>query len=673
MPVNAHASISVPQGYESFDPTRPFPVLCTGSFHTAVVRELNACADGASSDEAIARAVWALFTRTKGEYRYTVLNKDGVASESVERCRYLALRERLAKRNKGGAAEYTFKACEKYLRSLRKLNPVIDEVWRDAGRAPRKRRLAPAFLAALARHAVAVDISKRGLSDLGLRVFLGSREMARAAAAEAPTARAAGERAPSASPSAVARRAEAGVASLGVAPQPVAQRGDARISLRPVVRGEDVRVAGDARLFPGRGTIWAFYTKQGEEWRDEAREASSLPALVRVDSALFPPARGGDDASFVWRVLAERRRQALAWPRRLLLPAKARDAVRWGEAFVLARETDLFGRVACFDQLIHGRWERVELAVGRVVEDEDRGLFLMGVRLSERGALRLWSAPVREGAFRWVDSGAPIASLAAADEIARLLAVLDARLSVAAGAVTDVPLEIVITLRGDKAARNRDARLVRAREAQEKLAAQELGVPRASRYATARCTPVQRVDGEERYAIADVASGRNELAAALRSRADDVRSVEARYAVRPDDPEQQLEGEGYDYLWAWDGNRLMGLGGSAVALVQAYDRLDRLERPARADAAARDEQGRAEDDRAPDACADGEREERVAIAVHHRGTSQEYVEVAPAGERAHQVPLAKSVRRWRERQEREGQGRDRQYDEARVREDDHER
>lgn len=673
MPVSAHASISVPQGYEGFDPTRPFPVLCTGSFHTAVVRELNACADGASSDEAIARAVWALFTRTKGEYRYTVLNKDGVASESVERCRYLALRERLAKRNKGGAAEYTFKACEKYLRSLRKLNPVIDEVWRDAGRAPRKRRLAPAFLAALARHAVAVDISKRGLSDLGLRVFLGSREMARAAAAEAPTAPAAGERAPSVSPSAVARCAEAGIASLGTASRPVVQRGDAHISPQPAVHSEDVRVAGDARLFPGRGTIWAFYTKQGEEWRDEAREASSLPALVRVDSALFPAARGGDDASFVGRVLAERRRQALAWPRRLLLPAKARDAVRWGEAFVLARETDLFGRVACFDQLIHGRWERVELAVGRVVEDEDRGLFLMGVRLSERGALRLWSAPVREGAFRWVDSGAPIASLAAADEIAHSLAVLDARLSVAAGAVTDVPLEIVVTLRGDKEARNRDAGLVQAREAQEKLAAHELGVLPESRYATAKCTPVQRVGGEKRYAISDVVSGRNELAAVLRSRADDVRSVEARYAVRPDDPEQQLEGEGYDYLWAWDGNRLMGLGGSAVALVQAYDRLDRLERSARADAAARDEQSHAEDDRAPDACADGECEERVAIAVHHRGTPQEYVEVVPAGKHAHQVPLAKSVRCWRERQEREGQGRDRQYDEARVREDDHER
>lgn len=561
----------VPTRFAGFDPTRPFPVFVTGPFHASVVRELNACT---SADE-----VMALFARTKGAYR-------NEAGEVVERCRYLELRARLSKVNGGetGVGAYSYKTCNKYLGSLRKLNPIIDALWRDAGRSPAKRELPAAFVGAVAAQAVAVDVSEGGLSDLGLRLYLSSLAL---------------------------RRGEPGRVHLA-----------------------DIDAASDAGLFPRRG-IDNFAARVRERWTGgpdkpgivaeaptsaaaEAggdgravsfaiTEASAFPALARADALLFPSEDVPTAGPFTAGVAVERRAAARALPRRLVLPASARDAVRDAQAFRLARDHDLFGREVVFRQLIHGTWERVTMAVHRVVENEYRGMFFVGARLDAMpggrrpSAPRLWCAPVRDGVLCWEGVAGPLASRADIGRICELFEVIDARLPAACAAVTDVPLEVNVLFKADAGLRDHLERLVAARRKQAQAVARDLaasggaggdaawgsweGQPtfaagegslasalamRVSSAPAARLDRVRGGGGEVLWRYRDVVVGRNDVLVEFRSLADSVVDVEARYLVGPGDPEQTLAGAGYDYLWAWDGRRLMGLGGSAVSIAEAY-------------------------------------------------------------------------------------------------------
>lgn len=565
--------IPVPARYAGFDPARPFPVFVTGPFHAGVVRELNRCADAAE--------VMALFARTKP--RADVAPAPGASAQPNEDdFRYRLLRDRLSKVNGGlkGVGDYSYNTCRKYLKTLTALNPVVYDVWHDAGRKPENRELLAAFVAAVARNAVAVDVSETGISDLGLRLYLGTCELARAEAASEATG--------------PARALDASSTPAPTTSATEARRA-ARFDQHPpkpleYVRAADVAAASEARLFPRRSHE-NFNERVREDWAEagfiEARlytdpaandgrtvalaveEPASFPALVRADALLFPPAEVERFAGpFTGAVLHARRAAALALPRRLLAPAAARDAVRDAPCFRLAREHDLFGHVAIFEQRIHTRWEEAALVVHRVVENEYRGIFLLGARLDAAGSKpRMWSAPARADQLRWKRSGPAVDELPGGtrEALRSLFDALDARLGVACAAVTDVPLQVTLLLRGDDADRARDARIACARTRQVQ-ALQRAGAA-ASPYPPVRVGAVQAGCYEYR----DVVSGRTEFLAELRARADAVVAVEARYLVRKEDAEQALAGVPYDYLWAWDGRRLMGLGGSAVSMLEAYE------------------------------------------------------------------------------------------------------
>lgn len=682
-------AVPVPEQYAGFDPTRPFPVFITGAFHAGVVRELNACTDAAD--------VMALFAHSK---------RAGCPAP------YELLRERLAKVRGGekGVGDYAPATCRKFLRSLRELNPLIEDLWHDADRAPAARVFAPAFVRAVARHAVAVDISQRALSDAGLRLYLGSLALSRAATGKSAVPAAPPEDASHAAavpaaladdlPTAAAEGMAAGISMVADGANPgidQAAADDASPAV-PAVRIHiaDIVAASQAHLFAGRGSdAFAERDKRGgvrAAWRTAGfidgapapdpltrdgrtvtfavKNPAAFPALVRADALLFPPAEAARHAGpFTGAVLAARRAAALAMPRRLLVPATARDAVRDAPCFRLARAHDLLGRVAVFEQMIGGKWQEVALAVRHVVENEYRGLFVLGVRLNNpSGRLSLWSAPARADILRWKHAGRRLADLPCQAELARLFGVIDARLGVACAAVTDVPLAVTLVLRGDAVDQARDRRVAEARARQVRAvraicaaagpvlgaaaagALMDTSVARADAGPHASASSVRapyepaglvvRRHGlpEGCYEYHDVVSGRTEFLAELRARADAVVDVSARYVVRDQDPEQQLAKVPYQYVWAWDGKELMGLGGSAVGVLKAYERW----------AAVHKEQ-------VPGGLPAG-----VERVVHREGEPEEWLELRMDDGTALTVPLAASVRRYRERQrQQKGDGHER--------------
>lgn len=607
------AALEVPSGYERFDPLRPFPVFCESAFHFSVMRELHRCAT--------AEEVWDLFERDHGAYP--------VLQPLLERAN-------VGEHGEHVGEPYSYKTCNKYFGTMRKLNPLIDILWREAGRKPAKRTLSDAFVLAVAQHAVAVRIDERGLSDLGLRVYLASCALGSGTGGTVDIADA---RAASKADLFPGRGVEAFARQRPRASHPRRVRDhDAEDAVRPASAHpspQPLPIYG-APYAPGR---------DGRRVVNSVAEPAAFPAFVRADAS-FAPHDSLAAGPFTRDVLAARRERASRAPRVLLLPAAARDAVRSSAVFTLARDHDLFGRVCVFEQQVRGTSRPIEMVVRRVVQNDYRGFFLMGIALDERRdehgvrIMRLRSLPVRPTSVRWMDAGPRIAELPCEerDRIEELGAALDARLAVAVGAVTDVPLSVDVVLREDMPCDAME-RLAKVRRDQVDQTARALGLtPAAARLRYGQCTVRRdraRTATHSRV-LHDVVAGRNELLPILRAHADEVLDVHATYVLCKDDPERMLEGAGYEYLFAWEGvrpghePRLLGLGGSAVAVLQAY---------ARDDARRFQERGGEPFSRLPDVA--------PHLRVHEQGSPQEWVEVVMGETSVVAVPLAPSMAKRR--------------------------
>ncbi len=534
-----------PEAHDHASPDALIPVLVYRARHHDILAALLDAEDAA--------ALWALLSRKNTSYEAleaALWPEDDPVDEDG--------------RTDPRSAHYV--AIDKALLQMRELNPLLDELWHEAALPPHQRDDARAerFCAG----AFPVDISESALSDFGLRVFVGSlatRRAAEAAAADAEPSRA----------------------------EPPANATAGRSFMRA-----DVDAASKLGIFP-RLTLSAFKARTQPAWIEQGLigpaeqsahdrrqsvypilDEAAFPVLGLVDVALIPAAERARPAParpFTSTFVAHHVEAARRLPERLILPPSASARVRHEAFFDLAARTDLLDRVVIARQRIRGVETDVALACAAVVENEYLGLYLIGVRL-DQDMLAPWSMPVRpEFVTRWERERTLSLEEYLQDEErvsdARAWAtLLRRRLVTACAATTDLALDVAITLNDEPAVRRRFERIAAIRNRQVERLRVELGCDDDALLAGvgARLHHERGARGERALVYRDRVSGRRAFQEFLRQNADAVRDVTATYVVYDPEREAAFEGAGYDYLWAWDGRRLMGLGASAAHLVEAY-------------------------------------------------------------------------------------------------------